>query len=198
MLPGDAMRDKGLVCLAVLLAMTASSRCIAASEASGAPEATMTTMAVSGTFADGALWTIRMPRDWNGTLLLYSHGYEATARPPEPAPKGMADLLTQRGYALAASSYATPGWAVAQAVPDQLRTLDAFAQRYGKPRRTIAWGTSMGGLVTVALAEQHPGRIDGALPSCGSLAGSLGMMNTALDGAFAFKTCSPPDRTFAW
>src|SRR5207249_823268 len=29
----------------------------------------------NGTFSDGATYLIEVPRDWNGTLLLYSHGY---------------------------------------------------------------------------------------------------------------------------
>ena len=167
-----------LACLSVLAALVAPPSLRAAT--------------VSGRFADGAYWSMLMPPHWNGTLLLYSHGYAPSVRVPDLAPKDMAGILAQRGYALAASSYATPGWAIAEAIPDQMQTLDEFVRRFGKPRRTIAWGTSMGGLVTIALAEQHPDRIDAALPSCGSLAGALGMMNTALDGAFAFKTLLAP------
>ena len=29
----------------------------------------------SGTTSDGALYTMQVPSDWNGTALLYSHGY---------------------------------------------------------------------------------------------------------------------------
>ncbi len=105
----------------------------------------------------------------------------------------MEQLLLNAGYALAASAYSQPGWALAEAVPDQVAVLDAFTERFGRAKRTIAWGSSMGGLVTVALAERFPLRIDGALPSCGSLAGALGMMNEALDGAFAFKTLLAPE-----
>ena len=31
----------------------------------------------TGTFADGATYLIEVPAHWNGTLLLYSHGYVA-------------------------------------------------------------------------------------------------------------------------
>jgi pimeloyl-ACP methyl ester carboxylesterase len=71
-------------------------------------------------------------------------------------------------------------------VPDQLATLDAFGAASGRtPERALAWGMSMGGLVSVALAERHGDRIAGALPMCGSIGGALGMMNMGLDGAFA-------------
>jgi pimeloyl-ACP methyl ester carboxylesterase len=146
-----------------------------------------------GTLSSGALWKARVPPHWNGTLLLFSHGYAPVLREPDLAPAAMEEQLLNEGYALAASAYSAPGWALAEAVPDQLATLDAFSARFGKPKRTIAWGSSMGALVTVALAEQHPERIDAALPSCGSLAGALGMMNEALDGAFALKTLLAAD-----
>ena len=142
---------------------------------------------LQGRLADGAAWGAEVPVQWNGTLLLFSHGYSPVLRAPDLAPPSMQETLLAQGYALAASAYATPGWALREAVPDQVAALDAFARAFGKPKRTIAWGNSMGGLVTVALAERFPRRIDAALPSCGSIAGSVAMMNQALDGAFAFK-----------
>jgi hypothetical protein len=48
-------------------------------------------------------------------------------------------------------------------------------------------------LVTLALAERQPLRIHAALSMCGSVSGSLGMLNTALDGAFAFRTLLAPE-----
>src|SRR5450631_2300425 len=43
-------------------------------------------VACTGTLS-GAAYTIVMPKKWNGTLLLYSHGYrEAAAAPPDFAP----------------------------------------------------------------------------------------------------------------
>ena len=133
-----------------------------------------------------------MPAHWNGTLLLYSHGYAPQVRPPELAPRDLEDWLLAHGYALAASSYSRGGWAVAQAVPDQIATLAVVSERIGTPRLTLAWGDSMGGLVTTALAETPGVRIDGAVSACGSIAGTLAMMNTALDGAFAFVTLQAP------
>ncbi len=148
---------------------------------------------LSGALPDGALWRIAVPADWNGTLLLYSHGYAPQVQAPALAPRGLESWLLQHGYALAASSYAGAGWAVAEAVPDQQATLRQFADRVGRPRRTIAWGESMGGLITVALAESPSSGLDGALSACGSVAGTLTMMNMALDGAFAFKILIGPE-----
>ncbi len=148
--------------------------------------------AEEGRFVDGARWRMQVPEHWNGTLLLYSHGYSADVTPPELAPRGLQDWLLGHGYALAASSYSRGGWAVAEAVPDQRLVLATFAARSGRPRLTIAWGDSMVGLVTTALVETPGVPIDGGLSACGSIAGTLAMMNTALDGAFAFVTLQAP------
>jgi pimeloyl-ACP methyl ester carboxylesterase len=83
------------------------------------------------------------------------------------------------------------GWALPASI--QVGTCPRVAARFGKPKRTIAWGTSMGGLVTLALMERHPQRFDGGLALCASAAGTVGMMNAALDGAFVFKALLAPD-----
>ena len=151
---------------------------------------------VEGRLADGATWVADMPERWNGTALLFSHGFSAgPANPPRDRPHEGADDLLARGYALVGSSYSQPGWAIEQAVPDQIATLDAFAGRFGKPHRVIAYGESMGGLVTAALVERHPDRIDGAMPMCASLSGAVGMENQALDGAWTLKTLVDPGAT---
>jgi pimeloyl-ACP methyl ester carboxylesterase len=148
--------------------------------------------AVDGATISGSRYTLERPANWNGTLLLYSHGWWGSMREPEDAPPGLREPLLSAGYALAGSTYAAPGWAVAEAVPDQLATLDAFIENFGMPKRTVAWGNSMGGLVSTAIAERHADRIDGALTMCASSAGALGMLNMGLDGAFAFVTLVAP------
>ena len=141
----------------------------------------------------GARWAAALPSKWNGTLLLYSRGYSPAAGVPDVAPKPLQQLLLDAGYALAGSDYGAGGWSLEEAVPAQRATIAAFARVYGKPTRVIAWGSSMGGLVTTALAEQSHPAVDGALPMCASIGGAVGMMNMALDGAYAFRTLVAPD-----
>jgi pimeloyl-ACP methyl ester carboxylesterase len=142
----------------------------------------------------GAKWTAQVPADWNGTLLLWSRGYSPNVGTPDAAPQPHRQALLDAGYAIAGSDYGSGGWALAEAVPAQRATIAAFASRYGKPRRVIAWGYSMGGLVSTALAEMPGAGIDGALAMCSSIGGAVGMMNMALDGAYAFRTLVAPDR----
>ncbi len=144
-----------------------------------------------GTFADGATYIIQVPQGWNGTLVLYSHGYVfpgSTNYATDVGDPTTGEYLLLQGYALGGSSYASTGWAIAQALPDQIAVLDTFANLVGKPKRTIAWGHSMGGIITAGLVQQYPTRFDGALPMCGVVAGGVGFWNSYLDSAFAFNT----------
>lgn len=146
---------------------------------------------LTGTLPDGATYVIDVPAHWNGTLLLYSHGYTA-AGGQNPA-YDVGDYLTGNyllaaGYALAGSSYATTGWAVHEAIPDQIATLDVFQSLVGAPAQTIAWGHSLGGMITAGLVQEYPNRFSAALPMCGVVAGGVGLWNTELDAAFTFNT----------
>ena len=147
----------------------------------------------------GAKFQIDIPQPWNGTLVLWSHGYEV----PSPNPPGIpsdapADAvkgwLLDHGYALAASSYSRRGWALQQAFHDQIAVLDHFdTLGFGHPTRTIAWGASLGGIITAGLIQLNPERFTGAIPLCGVLAGGPGVWNEGLDGEFVFKTLLAPN-----
>jgi pimeloyl-ACP methyl ester carboxylesterase len=151
---------------------------------------------VNGTLGDGATYKIDCPAGtWNGTLLLYSHGYvtPGSANPAEDVGDPVTgNYLLGNGFALAGSSYATTGWAIQQALPDQVNTLYAFDAAYGKPRTTIAWGHSLGGIITAGLIQDYPNLFNAALPMCGVLSGGVATWNTALDGAFAFQQLIDP------
>jgi pimeloyl-ACP methyl ester carboxylesterase len=142
-----------------------------------------------GKFPDGATYLIQVPSNWNGTLVLYSHGYvvPGSLNPAEDVGDPITgNYLLTNGYALGGSSYATTGWAIQQALPDQIKVLDTFKSLVSAPTRTIAWGHSLGGMVTAGLVQKYPTRFDAALPMCGVVAGGVGTWNQALDSAFAF------------
>jgi pimeloyl-ACP methyl ester carboxylesterase len=150
----------------------------------------------TGSFPDGATYLIQVPEDWNGTLVLYSHGIVLPGN-PNPA-RDVGDPLTGQyllghGYALAGSSYAATGWAVQEALQDQIATLDTFDRLVGRhPIRTVAWGHSLGGMITAGLLQRYPDRFAGALPMCGVVGGAVGTWNQALDSAFAFRRLLAP------
>jgi pimeloyl-ACP methyl ester carboxylesterase len=156
----------------------------------GASAATTT---ISGTATDRYglpfAYKIEVPSPWNGTLVLYSHGYSfgPSAATDVGDPITGAWLLSN-GYALAGSSYSTTGWALQQAFADQTKVLDLFDSKVGHPQRTIAWGHSLGGMITAGLIQLYPGRFTAALPMCGVVAGGPGVWNQGLDSEFALAT----------
>jgi pimeloyl-ACP methyl ester carboxylesterase len=154
-------------------------------------EAQSGVVAYNGTLPDGATFLIEVPPNWNGTMVLYSHGYVVPGSPNSATDVGdpvTGGFLLSNGYALAGSSYATTGWALQQAFPDQIAVLDQFRLLVGKAKRTIAWGHSLGGMITAGLVQKFPHRFDAALPMCGVLSGGVATWNTALDAEFAFQT----------
>jgi len=152
---------------------------------------------VTGTLPDGATWVADVPARWNGTLLLYSHGFGPLTAADAPNPATSAALLA-RGYALAGSSYDPNGsmWALDSAVRDQFATVRAVEAGVlpGRPQRVLAFGTSMGGLVSALEAQHGAGRIDGALTTCGIVAGAVNLNNYQLDGEYALAQLLLPGR----
>ncbi|GIH11532.1 alpha/beta hydrolase [Rhizocola hellebori] len=139
-----------------------------------------------GVLPNGATWIADVPANWNGTLLLYSHGYNPFPdNPPRNSPDpATAEALLARGYALAGSSYSRSGWVTDTAASDGLDTLRAVTALIGKPRRAIALGTSFGGMITGQLAERGR-QLDGAIATCGLMGGGIDLHNYQLDGSHA-------------
>ena len=191
-----ARKLAGIAFSAALLiaAFTPAAPALAAAQTCGNSGAVTT---LTGILGDGADYRIECPAGaWNGTLFLYSHGY---VRPDvkNPPAQDAGDPVTgawllAHGFALAGSSYATTGWAIQEALVDQPATLDVFDQTYGVPKRTIAWGHSLGGIITAGLIQLYPNRFAGALPMCGVLSGGVATWNTALDAEFAFQQLIDP------
>ncbi len=157
-------------------------------------------VACTGTLA-GAPYEVKLPQRWNGTLLVYSHGYRLPNEPigkPASAPgrrtgdKEVETALLEQGYALAGSAYRRNGWAVSDGVAAAEDLYQFFADKVGKPQRVYAWGDSLGGLITEVLSEKHPKWLSAAAPMCGVLAGIVPNMNLALDVAYAVKTLIYP------
>lgn len=138
----------------------------------------------TGTGAYGSGYLIAMPADWNGTLILYNGGL---TRVPltEPRGVGAARLLVPEGYALATADYHRGVAREAARDTEDLRQI--FIRRFGRPRRTVAYGLSFGGLVTARLIELYGTGSDGvvnyhaAAPGCGMVAGSLRWSQVYLD-----------------
>ena len=121
---------------------------------------------------DGADFQISMPDRWNGTLVIYAHGYQGegpAAGNVETSP--LAFHLTQGGYAWAASGYRAMGYRPDWFLEDTLALRRRFIAEFGQPRWTIIHGRSMGGHIAVAALELHPEVFQGGLVECGVVDG---------------------------
>lgn len=124
--------------------------------------------------AGGAFYNIAVPETWNGTLVIWNHGYSfdpSLADPPSLGP--LAGLQLAEGYAVAASSYSQSQWAVFRTTRDLQHLVNVFEEKVGTPDSIIISGGSLGGIVTAdALENSNIGNVIGAYPICGVLAGS--------------------------
>ena len=136
---------------------------------------------------EGVAYRIRVPENWNGTLLVYAHGYGDNAIPPllAPLPADVEKLLS-KGFALAASRFAGTGYYVKEGMQNTIALTAAFNGMVGRPQRTIMWGKSLGGIMTLGLIEKFPGHYDGAVALCAPCAGAPRRWDQALDVALAY------------
>ena len=119
---------------------------------------------------NGVPYRIDMPANWNGTLIMYYHGYrEVPVAFDAKKPDGFGTGLATAGYAVAQSAYSVTGWAVERAIPETEALRQYTIAHYGAPKETYVTGHSMGGHLTIATIENYPNRYDGALPLCGLL-----------------------------
>jgi len=147
---------------------------------------------------EGARFRVVVPDDWNGTLLLFSHGYFPAHFGdffPDPLPVFLANnpvseqWFADHGYALAASGFQEGGlgYTLGETVDDQLRVLDWFEDNVGTPEVTVAVGQSMGGNTAVRLAEREPDRIDGVLGLSAAF-DPVSIWDSSLDMQVAIRT----------
>jgi pimeloyl-ACP methyl ester carboxylesterase len=162
-----------------------------------------------GATTDGAKYAIQVPEDFNGTVFLYSHGYQYSVDVPPLAYSAATSLdtpmvgpeemvnqsLLAQGYALAGSTFPTLGWNAEEAVKTNVELIGVVKKAFKDTKKVIAWGNSLGGYITQSLAEKYPKLIDGA----GLMCPALGDVNAVLTGASDFlwglKTMFAPTLT---
>lgn len=125
-----------------------------------------------------------MPKPWSGRLGLFAHGYIAPGSggagdflnliEGDPVQQESIDLFLCAGNAIGVSSYSAQGYAVQQGIAETHLMNAVFPLIFWRrPTQTYVFGSSMGGLITLALAESFPRSYAGAMPLCGPLGGSL-------------------------
>lgn len=137
------------------------------SMASGpAPEMAVRTSAGA---LDGVPYRIDIPTNWNGDLVVLMHGYEPKGVPRQnPWPQNEeAPVFLSRGYAVAASAFASQGWAVGDALENSEKLRQFFIKENRTPHHAYVVGFSLGGLESLATMERYGHEYSGALSLCG-------------------------------
>lgn len=129
---------------------------------------------VDGRFGPGALYRLVRPTTWNGSLVLYAHGYVAAEEEVALPPEGdlLIGLLVPQGFAVAFTSFSENGWAVKDGAERTHQLIGIFTSKFSPPAQVYVGGASMGGLIAIKLIEDFPGAFVGALPLCAAAGGA--------------------------
>lgn len=137
-----------------------------------------------GVTSDGAPYAMQVPANFNGTVALYSHGYRynvdipagipliggyKVTNTPEPVPGGNAEVAKyffSQGVAIVGSGFARQGWNPDSAIKTNVELIDTFKKQFPKTTKVVAWGSSLGGVITQGLAEKHPELVSAVAPMC--------------------------------
>ena len=137
-----------------------------------------------GVTSDGAPYSMMVPANFNGTVALYSHGYRynidipagipliggyKVTNTPEPVPGGnatVAQYLFSQGVAVVGSGFARQGWNPDSAIATNVELIGVFKSQFPTTKKVVAWGSSLGGVITQGLAEMYPNLISAAAPLC--------------------------------
>jgi hypothetical protein len=138
---------------------------------------------LTGQTPGGAFYNIVVPDGWTPAdgLVIWNHGFSLSPIAPDPDLGPLAPVQLAEGYAVAASSYSLVGWALFETAQDLRDLVDVFEAEFGVPDQVIVYGASLGGIVTAqAIEVAGLGKVVGAMPICGALAGSR-LWDGALD-----------------
>jgi hypothetical protein len=138
---------------------------------------------------DGTAYKIRVPANWNGTLLVFAHGTQLGAPTPVVAPPNVEAQLLAAGYALAGSGFRN---SYKDGVQQTHALTGFFRETIANPQRIIIWGNSLGAGISLKLIEKYPGIYNGAIANCSPSAGAVENMDSALAFSLAF------DAAFGW
>ena len=148
---------------------------------------------------NGASFRLRVPRQWNESLVLTASGYSPTPIVFESGqqPDTFVSDIVRQGYAYAETGYSVGGVALAEAVADVRALRGQFVRIRGTPRRTFIVGESKGGLVALTLVESSRGDYDGGLAISGLLSSPHAFFSRAFELLSLYQRSFPRVRPSA-
>ena len=199
-------RSLTLVAASSLLSLTVVSIPTAAQANPVCTTANFVTSCVGAT-SDTAPYSMMVPANFNGTVYLYSHGYRpnvpvpagipgyggyTVTNTPQPGPNAtVIGALLAKGYGVVGSGFARQGWNADSAIKTNVELVGIFKKQFTKTTKVVAWGESLGGFITQALAEKHSDLFSAAAPLC--MASDITpLMTMAGDALWGIKTFFDP------
>ena len=200
-------RSLTLVAVSSLLSLTVVSIPTAARAADPACTTANFVTSCVGVTSDTAPYSMMVPANFNGTVYLYSHGYRpnvpvpagipgyggyTVTNTPQPGPNAtVIGALLAKGYGVVGSGFARQGWNADSAINTNVELVGIFKKQFTKTTKVVAWGESLGGFITQALAEKHADLFKAAAPLC--MASDITpLMTMAGDALWGIKTFFDP------
>jgi pimeloyl-ACP methyl ester carboxylesterase len=124
------------------------------------------TKCLAGQDQNGAYYWIAIPKVWNGTLVVHTHGGPRLKAPkPDDALEDLQrfSVTVAEGFAWAGTNYRREGYGVRSAAEDSDNLRKLFWNTFGRPKRTVLHGQSWGGNVAAKTAELYGKDADGKL-----------------------------------
>ena len=148
-----------------------------------------------GVQESNALYQICKPLVWNGTLIVWSHGYVAPSEPLEIrntlGDVSLPDTYADFGYAFATTSFSKNGMAIREGVDDLLDLVSIFNTQYSTPTRTIVQGVSLGSTSAILAMEENPAVFNGGMAMCGPNGDFQAQIDYFTDGRVLFDHFFP-------
>lgn len=166
----------------------------------------------AGVGADGAPYLMIAAANFNGTVLLWSHGVRpaidipatlapvgpytktnaAVPGPGVPTDMSIVNKLVAAGYGVAGSGFSRQGINTAEALAANKELIATFKTKFPTTKTVIAWGESLGAMHSQMLAEKHPELVDGVILGCPAANPQDALMTYFGDALWGFKALFDP------
>jgi len=166
----------------------------------------------AGVGADGAPYLMIAAANFNGTVLLWSHGVRpaidipatlapvgpytktnaAVPGPLVPSDMSVVNKLVAAGYGVAGSGFSRQGINTAEALAANKELIATFKTKFPTTKTVIAWGESLGAMHSQMLAEKNPELVDGVILGCPAANPQDALMTYFGDALWGFKALFDP------
>ena len=166
----------------------------------------------AGVGADGAPYLMIAAANFDGTVLLWSHGIRpainipatlapvgpytitnaAVPGPLVPSDMSVVNKLVAAGYGVAGSGFARQGLNTTEALVANKELIATFKTKFPTTKSVIAWGESLGAMHSQMLAEKNPELVDGVILGCPAANPQDALMAYFGDALWGFKALFDP------